>query len=100
MDHSLEPPMLEVADVVHRYGSLVALDNVSLTARRGEFLTILGESGSGKTTMLRVISGLERPSSVGRLAIDGEDVKKKPPAQRRCTTVFQNYALLDRKSVV
>jgi spermidine/putrescine transport system ATP-binding protein len=99
MDHSLEPPMLEVANIVHRYGSLVALDNVSLTAKRGEFLTILGESGSGKTTMLRVISGLERPSSVGRLAINGEDVENKPPAQRRCTTVFQNYALFPHMSV-
>ena len=57
--------MLEVRDVVHAYGPVIALDHVSISARRGEFLTILGESGSGKTTLLRVISGLER-ADVGR----------------------------------
>jgi putative spermidine/putrescine transport system ATP-binding protein/spermidine/putrescine transport system ATP-binding protein len=92
-------PMLEIVDVVHRYGNTVALDHVSLSAARGEFLTILGESGSGKTTLLRVISGLERPSSVGRLAIDGEDVAGKPAAKRNCTTVFQSYALFPHMSV-
>jgi putative spermidine/putrescine transport system ATP-binding protein/spermidine/putrescine transport system ATP-binding protein len=92
-------PMLEIVDVVHRYGNTVALDHVSLSAARGEFLTILGESGSGKTTLLRVVSGLERPSSVTRLAIDGEDVAGKPAAKRNCTTVFQSYALFPHMSV-
>lgn len=93
-------PMLEVEDVVHTFGSVVALDHVSLSAGRGEFLTILGSSGSGKTTLLRVISGLERATSVRRLRIDGEDVAGKPPARRSCTTVFQNYALFPHMSVV
>jgi putative spermidine/putrescine transport system ATP-binding protein/spermidine/putrescine transport system ATP-binding protein len=91
--------MLEVDSVVHRYGSTLALDNVSLTAASGEFLTILGESGSGKTTMLRVISGLEQPTSVKSLRIDGEDVVGKPAAKRNCTTVFQSYALFPHMSV-
>ena len=91
--------MLEVQDVVHRYGPVLALDHVSITAVRGEFLTILGESGSGKTTMLRVISGLERPQSVGALRIGGEDVVNLPAAQRNCTTVFQSYALFPHMSV-
>ena len=91
--------MLEATDVVHSYGHIVALDHVSLTAGRGEFLTILGESGSGKTTMLRVISGLERPTSVGALLIDGVDVADVPAAQRNCTTVFQSYALFPHMSV-
>lgn len=92
-------PMLEVSDVVHRYGTVTALDHVSLTAAKGEFLTILGSSGSGKTTMLRVISGLETPSSVARLRIGGEDVAGMPAAKRRCTTVFQNYALFPHMTV-
>ena len=92
-------PSLEIVDVVHHYGATLALDHVSLHAERGEFLTILGESGSGKTTMLRVISGLEKPTSVTRLAIDGQDVVDDPPAKRNCTTVFQNYALFPHMSV-
>lgn len=91
--------ILEATDVVHAYGPVTALDHVSLHARHGEFLTILGESGSGKTTMLRVISGLEQPVSVGRLAIDGVDVTGVPAAQRNCTTVFQSYALFPHMSV-
>lgn len=94
-----EVPMLEVSGVTHFYGTTPALDDVSLNARRGEFLTILGESGSGKTTMLRIISGLERPTRVERLAIDGQDVSGKPPAMRNCTTVFQHYALFPHMSV-
>ncbi len=92
-------PMLEVVGVTHHYGPTLALDDVSLSAGRGEFLTILGESGSGKTTMLRIISGLERPTRVARLAIDGEDVSGRPAAMRNCTTVFQNYALFPHMSV-
>lgn len=93
-------PMLEVENVVHKYGNTTALSNVSLSAAKGEFLTILGSSGSGKTTMLRVISGLETPFSVSRMRIDGEDVAGLPAAKRRCTTVFQNYALFPHMSVV
>lgn len=93
-------PMLEVHDVVHKYGHVTALSHVSLSARKGEFLTILGSSGSGKTTMLRVISGLEIPTSVSRLRIDGENVATLPAAKRRCTTVFQSYALFPHMTVV
>lgn len=93
-------PMLEVENVVHKYGPVTALSNVSLSAAKGEFLTILGSSGSGKTTMLRVISGLETPFSVSRLQIGGEDVAGVPAAKRRCTTVFQNYALFPHMSVI
>ena len=99
MVQSGQSPTLEVIDVVHHYGHTLALDHVSLHAERGEFLTILGESGSGKTTMLRVISGLERPTSIARIAIAGEDVANKPAAKRNCTTVFQNYALFPHMSV-
>jgi spermidine/putrescine transport system ATP-binding protein len=91
--------MLEIVDLLHQYGSSVVVDHVSLTVAGGEFLTILGESGSGKTTMLRMIAGLERPTAVKRLAIDGQDVRDLPAAKRNCTTVFQNYALFPHMSV-
>ncbi len=94
-----QAPILEVVDATHRFGDVVALDNVSLTARRGEFLTLLGESGSGKTTLLRITAGLERPTRVGRISIDGEDVTHVPADKRNCTTVFQHYALFPHMSV-
>jgi spermidine/putrescine transport system ATP-binding protein len=80
--------ILQAVDLVHRYGQVTALDHVSLDVRRGEFLTILGESGSGKTTMLRVISGLEKVSHAAQLTLDGVDVRDVPAARRNCTTVF------------
>ncbi len=99
MSIQAQRPMLEIVDLRHQYGTTVVVDNVSLTVAAGEFLTILGESGSGKTTMLRVIAGLERATSVKRLAIDGQDVRHLPPPKRNCTTVFQNYALFPHMSV-
>jgi ABC-type Fe3+/spermidine/putrescine transport system ATPase subunit len=92
-------PILEIRDLTHRFGEVVAVDHVSLAAEQGEFLTILGESGSGKTTLLRVISGLETPSEVGTLRIAGADVSKTPASDRNCTTVFQHYALFPHMAV-
>ncbi|QGY32940.1 ABC transporter ATP-binding protein [Pantoea cypripedii] len=91
--------ILSAVNVVHRYGDNLALDNVSLNVKRGEFLVILGESGSGKTTMLRVISGLEQATAATTLTLDGVDLTNVPAAQRNCTTVFQNYALFPHMSV-
>jgi ABC-type Fe3+/spermidine/putrescine transport system ATPase subunit len=91
--------MLEISDALHRYDDVVAVDDVSLTAQKGEFLTILGESGSGKTTLLRIISGLEKPTSIGAIRIAGEDVVSVPASDRNCTTVFQHYALFPHMSV-
>ena len=92
-------PILELRNVTHRFGNVVAVDDVSITAEQGEFLTILGESGSGKTTLLRVISGLEAPSELGALRIAGEDVSNTPASERNCTTVFQHYALFPHMTV-
>jgi spermidine/putrescine transport system ATP-binding protein len=91
--------IVRAVDLVHQYGTVTALDHVSLDVRRGEFLTILGESGSGKTTMLRVISGLEKVSHAAQLTLDGVDVRDVPAAKRNCTTVFQSYALFPHMSV-
>lgn len=92
--------ILDVRNAVHRYGSYVALHGVSISARRGEFLTLLGQSGSGKTTLLRIIAGLEMPTSIETLDIGGQDVRTKPAAQRDCCTVFQGYALFPHMSVL
>lgn len=100
MSNDAVGPMLEIEDLVHCYGAVTALSHVSVSAAKGEFLTILGSSGSGKTTMLRVISGLELPTSVGRLRIGGQDVARLPAAKRNCTTVFQSYALFPHMNVV
>lgn len=91
--------ILLVEHATHRFGDVVALDDVSIAARRGEFLTLLGESGSGKTTLLRIVAGLERPTRIARIAIDGEDVSAIPASRRNCTTVFQHYALFPHMAV-
>jgi putative spermidine/putrescine transport system ATP-binding protein len=63
------------------YGSLVAVERLSLEVAPGEFFTMLGPSGSGKTTTLRLIAGFERPDS-GAIELDGQDVTIRPPYQR------------------
>ena len=92
-------PILSVQNATHKFGNVVAVDNVTITAGRGEFLTLLGESGSGKTTLLRVIAGLERPTQLGGIFIEGQDVSAVPASRRNCTTVFQHYALFPHMSV-
>ncbi len=75
-----------------------ALDDVSLTIRKGEFFTLLGPSGCGKTTLLRLIAGFEMPTS-GTILLDGQDVTDLPPNHRPVNTVFQSYALFPHLSV-
>ncbi len=75
-----------------------ALHPVDLTLRAGQFSVLLGPSGCGKTTTLRLIAGLETPSS-GRIAIFGRDVTNETPSRRGVSMVFQNYALFPHLSV-
>lgn len=91
--------MLEVIGASLFYGSVKALDNVTVIADQGEFLTILGESGSGKTTLLKIISGLEQPTDCEALRIGGQDATSLGASDRNCTTVFQHYALFPHMSV-
>ncbi len=79
-------------NLVKKFGTLVAMNNVNLTIHDKEFLVLLGPSGCGKTTTLRSISGLEIPTS-GQILLDGEDVTKKRASQRDIAFVFQLYAL-------
>ncbi len=77
---------------------LTAVDAVSLSIGRGEFVTLLGPSGCGKTTTLRLIAGFEFPSA-GRILLDSRDIANVPPNKRQMAVVFQSYALFPHLSV-
>jgi putative spermidine/putrescine transport system ATP-binding protein len=89
---------LEVERVSKLYGSVPALDDVSLDVRAGEFLTLLGPSGSGKTTLLMAIAGFVEPSA-GTIRLDGQPIGHLPPERRHFGMVFQGYALFPHLTV-
>jgi ABC-type Fe3+/spermidine/putrescine transport system ATPase subunit len=95
---------IEVADLVVRYGGVLAVDGVSFTVGRGEHLTLLGPSGCGKTTTLRAIAGLEEPSS-GVIRIEGQAMyssaerRNIPTEKRGVSMVFQSYAIWPHMTV-
>lgn len=89
--------MLELVNLTKRYGDVVAVDNVSLRVEQGEFFCLLGSSGCGKTTVLRLIAGFEKQTN-GQILLDGRDLTGDPPHQRDVNTVFQNYALFPHLS--
>jgi putative spermidine/putrescine transport system ATP-binding protein/spermidine/putrescine transport system ATP-binding protein len=84
--------------VTREYGSLTAVDGVTVPIRDGEFLTILGPSGAGKTTLLHMIAGFERPTE-GEIYIEGDPVSEEPPNERDIGLVFQSLALFPHMSV-
>ncbi|MEY9843287.1 ABC transporter ATP-binding protein [Streptacidiphilus sp. MAP5-3] len=83
---------LRLAGLTKRYGSFTAVDNLSLTIPQGSFFALLGASGCGKTTTLRMISGLEDPTA-GQIFLGEQEVTDLKPYRRPVNTVFQNYAL-------
>jgi iron(III) transport system ATP-binding protein len=83
---------LRVEHISKRFGSCTALDDISFTAGRGDFICVLGPSGCGKTTLLRVVAGLELQDA-GRVVIQGKDVSRLPVSRRNVGIVFQSYAL-------
>ncbi|MGI3167569.1 ABC transporter ATP-binding protein [Pseudooceanicola sp. C21-150M6] len=93
---------VEAVNAARHYGAgtyaVKALDDVSLSIRKGEFFTLLGPSGCGKTTLLRLIAGFETPTS-GQILLSGKDITEVPPNKRRVNTVFQSYALFPHLSV-
>lgn len=90
--------MIEMQGVTKRFGSFVALDDVSATVATGSLTALLGPSGSGKSTLLRVIAGLETPDA-GRIAIGGMDMTGRPPQERGIGFVFQHYAAFKHLTV-
>ena len=89
---------IQVNHLTKRYGAFRALDDVSFTVRQGELLALLGPSGGGKTTLLRIIAGLERPDE-GSVLFDGDDAIRRDPRDRGVGFVFQHYALFRHMSV-
>lgn len=91
--------MITIQGLSHRFGSKLVLDNISLTIHRGEIVAIMGSSGGGKTTLLRCLTGLLRPSE-GSIEIDGVDALAEPEKVReKMGLVFQNAALFDSLNV-
>jgi len=97
MDHPAA--VLEVIAARKSFGDVAAVDGVSLAVRPNEFLALLGASGCGKTTLLRLIAGLEA-FDAGRLLIAGTDMTATPPHRRPVNLMFQSYALFPHMSVV
>ncbi|WP_210242555.1 ABC transporter ATP-binding protein [Prosthecodimorpha hirschii] len=89
---------IRIEGLSKRYGDFVAVDNVSLDIAPGEFVTLLGLSGSGKTTTLMAVAGFVEPDA-GRIAIDGRDIVDLPPEKRNLGVVFQSYALFPHLNV-
>jgi ABC-type Fe3+/spermidine/putrescine transport system ATPase subunit len=90
---------LELKDIRKSFSKdEVVLKEISLSIDKGEFITLLGSSGCGKTTTLRIIAGLETPDS-GKVYLEGKDVTALAPEARDVNTVFQNYALFPHMTV-
>ena len=90
---------LELVGVTKRFGGFTAVDDLSLTIPSGSFFALLGPSGCGKTTTLRIVAGLEHPTS-GQVLIGGRDVTATKAHQRPVNTVFQSYALFPHLDVM
>lgn len=94
-----KPGHLSVENLAVRYGGQIAVDGVSFSAAKGEFLTLLGPSGCGKTTILRAIAGFVTVSA-GSIRIEGRDIAGQPPHRRNIGMVFQSYALFPHLTVL
>lgn len=93
------PAAIEFRNVRRSFGTVRAVDGVSVEVAAGEFFSMLGPSGSGKTTCLRLIAGFDLPDS-GQIVLDGLDVSDVPAYDRQVNTVFQDYALFPHMTVL
>ncbi len=90
--------ILQLKQICKSFGDTRVLNGIDITVMQGEFVTLLGSSGCGKTTTLRIIAGLETPDS-GSVLLEGKDVTALEPNRRDVNTVFQNYALFPHMNV-
>lgn len=93
-----QSPFIRIEGLSKSFGAFEAVKDVSLTISRGEIFSLLGGSGCGKTTLLRMLAGFEEPTS-GRIFIDGQDVTSAPPYARPVHMMFQSYALFPHMTV-
>jgi putrescine transport system ATP-binding protein len=91
-------PLVQIREVSKQFDGVTAVDRVSLDILRRELFAILGSSGCGKTTLLRLLAGFEQPTS-GRILIDGADMTDVPPYERPVNLMFQSYALFPHMTV-
>jgi putrescine transport system ATP-binding protein len=91
-------PYISFEKVTKRFGDFTAVDNLSLDIYEREFYALLGASGCGKTTLLRMLAGFEEPTS-GRILLDGQDMSGIPPYRRPVNMMFQSYALFPHMTV-
>lgn len=91
-------PFIRIENVTKKFNDFVAVNNVSLDIYKGELFALLGGSGCGKTTLLRMLSGFESPTE-GRVWIDGQDMTSVPPYERPVNMMFQSYALFPHMTV-
>src|ERR1051325_3036442 len=89
---------LELQAICKTYGSVTAVEQLDLSVAAGEFVTLLGASGSGKTTTLAIVAGFQSPTK-GRVILDGFDITNFPPHRRNIGVVFQHYALFPHLTV-
>lgn len=97
-DNPDHPPFIECRNVTKRFGEFTAVDNLSLKIYEKEFFALLGGSGCGKTTLMRMLAGFETPTS-GQIFLDGQDLAGIPPYRRPSNMMFQSYALFPHMSV-
>lgn len=96
--HEKTDKIIEIVGVTKVFDDVTVVDDLSLSIKRGEFVTLLGPSGCGKTTLLRMIAGFETPTS-GKIYLEKQDVTDIPPHRRNINTVFQKYALFPHLNV-
>src|SRR5438105_809779 len=89
---------LELRSIGKRFGAVTAIERIDLSVNRGEFLTLLGASGCGKSTTLRIIAGLERPDE-GEIILNGKPIHDMAVHRREIAMVFQSYALFPHMTV-
>ena len=90
--------LIELKGVSKSFDDTAALKNINLYIRKREFVTLLGQSGCGKTTMLRIIGGFQYADE-GEVLFEGKNIAGVPPYKRRINTVFQKYALFTHLNV-